>query len=378
MTIGFNDGFAQRVPDKAMAKRVQPRVYLATFGDGYEQRVAKEINNMEEEYNVVFRTRPKADIDLIASFLDRSKGTDNFSFTIPDTNQGGERAIVVYCPEYRLSYDYGNFYTLEATFKRTYGIVAKIINVTAGNIQFNTYAPSTAGGSGSLFAVAGSIGITGNQPTVRGHSDMAFPGSTQLSIGVSEVEALTYPVIEVPSLPIVITVLEPETIAEIPFYSAPDSRTVTFTRTTPTLVNGTPTIYLAVGKGSMRITGSTGPILLDSSKPVPAPRALSIIRTAPTMYPQWNGSSRVGSPNALPLSLLSVITAFESGDYFRQNGPFSPAGAGTLTLGDYGYVYFSRNPGYELITIVVPMYFSNANGASYDLKNIYYNLVIDP
>jgi phage-related protein len=118
MAIGFSDGVAQRVPDRSMARRTMPKVLLANFGDGYEQRIPSGINSLGEEYTVTFKTRPKLDIDNMTAFFDTQKGTTNFSFTIP--NSAGEKTIKVVCSDYSLSFEYDNFYTIEATFRRVY------------------------------------------------------------------------------------------------------------------------------------------------------------------------------------------------------------------------------------------------------------------
>ena len=67
MALGFNTGGTygsrQIVPDKGMSKSNKPKVFTAEFGDGYEQRVAQGINNLEQEFSVGFATRPKAEAD---------------------------------------------------------------------------------------------------------------------------------------------------------------------------------------------------------------------------------------------------------------------------------------------------------------------------
>lgn len=121
MAIGFSDGVATRVPDRAMQKRSTAKILLAQFGDGYEQRLPLGINNLQQEYTVTFKTRPKADIDDIATFLQNTKGANNFNFTVPDTNGvGNETTIKVVCSEFNTTYEYDDFYTLDATFRRVY------------------------------------------------------------------------------------------------------------------------------------------------------------------------------------------------------------------------------------------------------------------
>jgi len=121
MAIGFSDGVTTRVPDRAMQKRSTAKVLLAQFGDGYEQRLPLGLNNLQQEYAVTFKTRPKAELDDIVSFLEGTKGADNFNFTIPNTNGiNNETTIKVVCSDFSMTYDYDDFYTLEATFRRVY------------------------------------------------------------------------------------------------------------------------------------------------------------------------------------------------------------------------------------------------------------------
>lgn len=121
MAIGFSDGVTTRIPDRAMRKRSTAKVLLAQFGDGYEQRLPLGLNNLQQEYTVTFKTRPKVDIDDIATFLQNTKGANNFNFTVPDTNGvSNETTIKVVCSEFEMIYEYDDFYTLEATFRRVY------------------------------------------------------------------------------------------------------------------------------------------------------------------------------------------------------------------------------------------------------------------
>ena len=55
MAIGFSTtssyGNRQIVPDKGLSSTETPRVLLASFGDGYEQRIANGINSLEQKKN---------------------------------------------------------------------------------------------------------------------------------------------------------------------------------------------------------------------------------------------------------------------------------------------------------------------------------------
>ena len=109
MAIGFiYTGTTYATPDKSMSKQSTPRVLVANFGDGYEQRIADGINTLNETYSLTFATRLKADIDDIVAFLDGKKGVNNFTLTLPDTNnttRTGERDVKVITTNYSVSYE---------------------------------------------------------------------------------------------------------------------------------------------------------------------------------------------------------------------------------------------------------------------------------
>ena len=125
MSIGIKqtDSTLVATPDKAMTKNSQPKILTATFGDGYDQRVADGINTLNETYNLSFKTRTKEDIDDIVLFLDTQKGVSKFILTLPDSNnttRTGERDVKVVSTDYSVNYEYDNFYTLSLTLKRVF------------------------------------------------------------------------------------------------------------------------------------------------------------------------------------------------------------------------------------------------------------------
>jgi len=369
MALGFNDGVQQRVPDRAMQKRATPRVLLSFFGDGYEQRVPLGINNAEEEYTVTFRTRAKVDIDNIAAFFNRMKGTEYFNFNVPDTNSGGEKGMTVYCPDYSLSYDYGEFYSISAIFKRVYGTANKTIGIPLYTLTINTKVASL-GGSAKPSVPNNTVLYTRYTPTTLIYSYKASPANSIVTITRNIPSVFTNTLGTTGSL--ILTGQVPD--AAVPQPIPVSTVSLIATRNAPSLLNtGVPSIPV----GSIIITRNL-PSLRDSGRPSPGSKDFRLTRTVPTMYPIYDGSSRLGSPNALPLSLLAVITAFESGDKFRQDGVPSPADSCTVVFGNFGSVTLTRLAGFENTTITIPMYFSNSNGGTYDTKNIYYNLVMTP
>lgn len=122
MEIGFLllDGVSVARPDKNLNRTSSPRVLKATFGDGYEQRIADGINNIQEEYSIAFNNRTKEEIDDITAFLASKNGVTSFDFTIPDSNNSGESTVKVVCEQYNQNYTYGDFYGCTAMFRRVY------------------------------------------------------------------------------------------------------------------------------------------------------------------------------------------------------------------------------------------------------------------
>lgn len=124
MAIGFDYGGASNaVPDKTLSRKSKPKVLKAVFGDGYEQRVSDGINSLGETYSVRFKNREKAFIDDVSDFLDDQKGVSKFTFTLPDDNnttRTGEHDVKVVCEDYTTTFDYDDYYTLTAVFKRVY------------------------------------------------------------------------------------------------------------------------------------------------------------------------------------------------------------------------------------------------------------------
>ena len=115
-------GFSSAVqPDKQLTRSNTPRVHLAVFGDGYEQRLADGINSLSQEISLSFQTRPKAEIDDLVAFFESLAGVTKFRFDLADTNAGSStETIKVVCSEWEQTWEYDNFYTLAATLRRVY------------------------------------------------------------------------------------------------------------------------------------------------------------------------------------------------------------------------------------------------------------------
>jgi len=124
MALGFTTtstyGSRQIIPDKGMNRQSQSKTFVAQFGDGYEQRIANGINSLMESYAVTFNNRTKEEIDDITGYLGSLQGVTAISFTIPDSNNGGETTIKVVCDSFSHTYSYDDFYSASATFRRVY------------------------------------------------------------------------------------------------------------------------------------------------------------------------------------------------------------------------------------------------------------------
>ena len=121
MAIGFTDLTSTvRRPDKMMSASSTPNIIETNFGDGYQQRIAKGINNLQQSYGVSFDNRTKEEIDDITAFFTNKGGVTKFDFTIPDSNNSGETTIKVICPSWSQAYTTGDYYGCSATFTRVY------------------------------------------------------------------------------------------------------------------------------------------------------------------------------------------------------------------------------------------------------------------
>jgi len=76
-------------PDRGVSTDQSPRVLKASYGDGYEQRVAAGINNIPESWSLTWNTRTKADSNKVIKFLEDQGGVASFDWYPPDTQISG-------------------------------------------------------------------------------------------------------------------------------------------------------------------------------------------------------------------------------------------------------------------------------------------------
>jgi len=123
MTIGIYDSgnAVYYTPDKTANKKIAPRVFRHSFGDGYEQRAVDGINNIDETYTLAFSNRGKEEIDDLIAFLDSKKGVTKFDLILPDSNEtGGEKTVQVITTDYQMNFTHDDFYSASVTLKRVY------------------------------------------------------------------------------------------------------------------------------------------------------------------------------------------------------------------------------------------------------------------
>ena len=115
-------GFSAPVaPDRGFTKQTTPNVLISKFGDGYEQRKIRGINNMVEIYELSFSNRPNTETDDLEAFFIDQAGVSKFTFTIPDSNEGtGEKDIKVVCEEWSKSHTQTTATSLTAKLRRVY------------------------------------------------------------------------------------------------------------------------------------------------------------------------------------------------------------------------------------------------------------------
>ena len=115
-------GFSAPVqPDKGFTRSNTPKTHTISFGDGYEQRLADGINNLQQELNVSFSTRPKAEIDDLVAFFESLGGVTKFRFDIEDSNAGSStETIKCVCDSWSQAWAYDEYYSLSAKFRRVY------------------------------------------------------------------------------------------------------------------------------------------------------------------------------------------------------------------------------------------------------------------
>lgn len=103
-------------PDFGAAPSYEPRVRVARFGDGYEQRVGDGINTMRETWPLTFAVRDDTETAAILAFLVARGGVEAFDWTPP--GEGAAKRWI--CRKWSRSWDSHDKNTINATFERVY------------------------------------------------------------------------------------------------------------------------------------------------------------------------------------------------------------------------------------------------------------------
>lgn len=81
--------------DRGVTIQSTPRVKLANFGDGYEQRLADGINNIKREVNLSFSPRDNAEIDDIIDYFDYLEGVTPLTITYNNSNGNETMKVII-------------------------------------------------------------------------------------------------------------------------------------------------------------------------------------------------------------------------------------------------------------------------------------------
>jgi phage-related protein len=104
----------------------KPRLNIAQFGDGYEQRQVDGINTMVSTWDLKFVTKPDVVLVEMDLFLQNRKGA---AFPFKDPVTGG--VVMVFCDDWSIEWTFRrypvngpriSYGTLSATFRRAYGV----------------------------------------------------------------------------------------------------------------------------------------------------------------------------------------------------------------------------------------------------------------
>lgn len=109
------DGTTKVCPDRGLRGNPRPRVLIAKFGDGYEQRAKDGINTIEKEYNIAFRNRPVDEIADILEFFEEKAGVEPFTLTLPNHTE-----VRVVCDRWSEVYTNSIANGCDATLRRVF------------------------------------------------------------------------------------------------------------------------------------------------------------------------------------------------------------------------------------------------------------------
>ena len=104
------------IPSVGFSSDTTPRVRVAQFGDGYSQRVAYTINNLNQTWNLKFDGQDIDTANAIEAFLVSKQGASSFSWLPP----GEFTEVRVVCTKWSKNYESSISRSISATFERVY------------------------------------------------------------------------------------------------------------------------------------------------------------------------------------------------------------------------------------------------------------------
>lgn len=102
-------------PSFSAALSEKPNIRTVKFGDGYEQRLAYNLNYQPKEWSLQFANRTDAERDNILSFLRARGGVESFDWTDPNGYAGKW-----VCEGWTVSQESYNFNNIDATFRQVF------------------------------------------------------------------------------------------------------------------------------------------------------------------------------------------------------------------------------------------------------------------
>jgi len=103
-------------PDFGAQKKVQPRVRVVSFGDGYEQRLAYGVNTQPKNWTLRWSASSNSDADAIEAFFEARGAVESFEWT-PLQEATAYKFV---CREWQREHQYADINTITATFEQVF------------------------------------------------------------------------------------------------------------------------------------------------------------------------------------------------------------------------------------------------------------------
>lgn len=105
-------------PSLATGKKVDTRILIADFGDGYSQRASDGINTLKDTWSVEWNCLDSTSYNEINSFLEARAGWESFEWTPP--GESVEKKFI--CKQWGVSHPGNSKYVISATFNEVYDL----------------------------------------------------------------------------------------------------------------------------------------------------------------------------------------------------------------------------------------------------------------